>query len=93
MPRTLEQLIKDEFGCDVRYAGFQQVRETFQGKAAWEGTVQIFDLIGHPKANTVYAWRYEQNGETKTVTVLKEPPVDSPHAAVQVAIAAKARHR
>jgi hypothetical protein len=30
----------------------------FEGKTAWQGTVEVFDLIGHPKAKRAYAWTY-----------------------------------
>ena len=68
------------------------VHEFFQGRTAWQGTVEIFDLIGHEKAKRAYAWQYQDGPEEiKTVAVLEIASVDSPQTAVKVAIAAKAR--
>jgi hypothetical protein len=67
------------------------VHETFNGRIAWQGTVEVFNLIGHPKAHRAYAWTYQDHDQNKTVTVLHIPPVDSPQSAVKVAIAAKGR--
>jgi hypothetical protein len=67
------------------------VRGVFNGLIAWEGIVEVFDLIGHPKAKRCYAWSFEDGTQTRSVTALELPPVDSPETAVKVAIAAKAR--
>jgi len=34
------------------------VKEVFEGQTAWQGTVEVFDLIGHPKAKRAYAWTF-----------------------------------
>jgi len=79
-------------GCESRYVESVPVREIFQGRTAWQGTVEVFDLMGHSKAKRVYAWQYQDGpDEIKTVVVLEIPPVDSPETAVKVAIAAKAK--
>jgi len=65
--------------------------EQFEGKIAWQGMVEVFDLIGHPQAKRAYAWTYRDGDQNKTITVLGVPPVDSPQGAVKVAIASKAR--
>jgi|HubBroStandDraft_3_1064219.scaffolds.fasta_scaffold3311913_1 hypothetical protein len=39
----------------------------------------------------VYAWSFQDAKQTRSVTVLELPPVDSPETAVKVAIAAKFR--
>lgn len=91
MPKTLEEVIKAEHGCDSKHVRSEAVHELFEGRIAWQGTVEVFDLIGHPKAKRAYAWQYEEGRETKTVIALEIPPVDSPQTAVKVAIAAKAR--
>jgi len=38
-----------------------------------------------------YAWSFQDGKQTRSVTVLELPPVDSSETAVKVAIAAKAR--
>ena len=54
-------------------------------------TVEVFDLIGPPKAKRAYAWTYRDGDQNKTVAVLGIPPVDSPQTAVRLSIAAEAR--
>ena len=68
-----------------------RVTEEFEGQTAWQGTVEVFDLIGHSKAKRAYAWTYRDGDQDKTVTVLGIPPVDSPQNAVKMAIASKGR--
>ena len=67
------------------------VNEIFEGQTAWQGTVEVFDLVGHPKAKRAYAWTYQDGDQNKTGAVLGILPVDSPESAVKVAIAAKGR--
>jgi hypothetical protein len=55
----------------------------------WDGIVEVLDLIGHPKANRIYAWSQDTgdpNHPKHYVTVLHIPPVVSPQTAVQAAI-------
>jgi hypothetical protein len=89
--KSLQSAIQAMHGCDSRYVESVPVHEVFQGQTAWQGTVEVFNLVGHSKAKRVYAWQYQEGKETKTVAVLEIPPVDSPQTAVKVAIAAKAR--
>ena len=65
--------------------------ESFEGRIAWQATVEVFDLIPHPKAKRAYAWTYRDGDQNKTVAVLGIPPVDSPQTAVRLSIAAEAR--
>ena len=67
------------------------IKEVFRGKTAWEGDVEVFSLIDHPKAKRCYAWYYRDGNKLKYVAVLEIPPVDSAQTAVKVAIAAKAK--
>lgn len=62
-------------------------------QVAWDGTVEVFALKGHPKAKRAFAWTYEENGSCKTTAVLEIPPVDSPQVAVKIALAAKGREK
>jgi hypothetical protein len=89
--RHLQEAIIAMHGCESRYVRSVPVLEVFNGLVAWEGVVEVFDLIGHPKAKRCYAWSFEDGKQTRSVTVLELPPVDSPEAAVKIAIAAKAR--
>ena len=74
----------------VKYYG-NGVVSHIEGRVAWQGTVEVFDLLCHEKAKRAYAWQYYDSGQTKTVAILEIPPVDSPESAVKVAIAARGR--
>jgi hypothetical protein len=87
----LQKAIRETHGCDSRHIESVPVVEQFEGQTAWQGTVEVFDLIGHPKAKRAYAWTYRDGDQNKTIAVLAIPPVDSPQSAVKVAIAAKGR--
>ena len=87
----LQKAIRETNGCESRWEASVRVEETFEGKTAWTGIVEIFSLVDHPKAKYAYAWSYRDGNQDRTTVVLKIPPVDSPQTAVKVAIAAKAR--
>ena len=92
--RYLEELqnaIRTVHGCESRHVSTSRVRGMLEDRLAWQGEVETFDLVGHPKAKRCHAWGDEENGQLHTTTVLELPPVDSPVDAVNVAIAAKAR--
>ncbi len=88
---ALAEVIKGLHGSRASWVESVPVKETFQGKAVWEGEIQVFDLTGHPTATRCYAWPYEVNdsGKRKFFAVLHQPPVDSPQAAVRAAIVAE----
>jgi len=67
------------------------VIEMFWQKVAWDGVVEVFRLAGHPKAKRCYAWSYTEGKETRFVTVLEIPPVESAQTAVRAAIASEAK--
>jgi hypothetical protein len=66
------------------HVGTEIVVEFFRDSVAWNGLVEIFDLKGHPKAKRCYAWSYPVTNDTRYVTVLEVPPVDSAESAVRV---------
>jgi hypothetical protein len=63
----------------------------FWQKVAWDGVVEVFRLAGHPKAKRCYAWSFTEGKETRFVTVLEIPPVESAQTAVRAAIASEAK--
>lgn len=85
---SLRMTIRDLHGCDSTYVRSVPVKETFQGETVWEGTVEVFDLHGHPTADRAYAWSHalDDSERRRFVAVLHEGPVDSPEAAVRAAI-------
>ncbi|MDO8750484.1 MAG: hypothetical protein Q7K03_05000 [Dehalococcoidia bacterium] len=70
------------------------MKETFQGQTVWEGTVQVFELQGHPTASRCYAWSHATQGKKRRfVAVLHQGPVDSPEKAVRAAIVQHVREK
>jgi hypothetical protein len=85
----LQQAIRDLHGCESQYLETVEVTEEFQGKTIWQGDVEVFKIRGHPKAKHAYAWSHvagANDQQTRYITVLELPPVDSPQAAVKAAI-------
>ena len=71
------------------------VKEVFNGKTVWDGIVEVFDLHGHDKANTAYAWSHatdDPSNPKRHVTVLHIPPAVSPETAVRAAIVQEFRN-
>lgn len=77
---SLKKAIFDLHGCEATWIEAVPVKETFQGQTVWEGTVQVFDLLGHPTASRCYAWSHAVEGSEnrRFVAVLHQGPVDSP---------------
>src|SRR5437762_14186322 len=94
-PKEITQLkdaIRATHGCESLHVESVPVKEVFEGQTVWEGTVEVFDLVGHLQAKRAYAWTYPDGAQNKTFAVLGIPPVDSTQSAVKVAIAAKGHH-
>ncbi|MGD1018438.1 MAG: hypothetical protein ABSA12_03880 [Verrucomicrobiia bacterium] len=75
MPRLkpCEQGVAELHGCDSKHVESVPVHEVFRGKTLWEGDVEAFDLIGHPKAKRCYGWTCGEPEEF--ITILELPPV------------------
>jgi hypothetical protein len=82
--------------CGATYSMTVPVHEVFRGQTVWDGEVEVFDLIGHPKAKRAYAWSHREGpndeGE-RFVTVLEIPPAISPVTAVRASIMSDAKKR
>jgi hypothetical protein len=87
----LQNAIRAVHGCESVFVSTNKVRGMLEDRLAWQGEVETFDLIDHPKAKRCYAWGYEEGGEFHATAVLELPPVDSPASAVNGALAAKTR--
>jgi hypothetical protein len=91
----LKVIIHKLHGAKATHRESVPVKEVFQGKTVWDGIVEVFDLEGHPKANTAYAWLHDTGDPDKPdkhVTVLHVPPVVSPLTAVQAFILQEIRN-
>jgi len=87
----IKQAVEASAECPAVHIETVAVVELFRGQTVWEGTVEVFDLKGHPKAKRAYGWAYQDGKETRFVAVLEIPPVDSANTAVRLAIAQKAQ--
>jgi hypothetical protein len=87
--QALQKAILDLHGCEARWVESIPVKEVFEDQTVWEGVVQVFDLIDHPKAKRCYAWSYalESSKKRRFFAVLHQGKIDSPEKAVRVAIA------
>ncbi len=90
---ALSEAIYNLHGCKSTWIESVPVKETFEGEAVWEGVVQVFELIDHPKSKKCYAWSYQadDSGKRKFVAVLHQEPVNSPISAVRAAIIADSK--
>jgi hypothetical protein len=85
----LKDVIHKLHGATATHRASVPVKEVFNGKTVWDGIVEVFDLEGHPKANTAYAWSHvtdDPANPKRHVTVLHIPPAVSPETAVRAAI-------
>ena len=75
-------------GCAAEWVESVPVHETHEGRTVWDGDVQVFDLVKHPKgAARAYAWTHATEGTKRRFhVVLHLPPVDGPVMAVRTAI-------
>jgi len=90
--RLLEKAIRETRACDSYWLESVKVGEHFRGQPVWDTTVEVFALVGHPKARRAYAWMMYRKGEQdRTVVFLELPPVASAQDAVKVAMASKAK--
>ena len=86
IPR-LRRLIKRRYQCNAEHVRSKIVVERAPDGSLWRGTVEVFDLSGHPEANRCYGWVEEANGECIWHTWLNVPPVGSAEAAVRAMLA------
>ena len=90
----LRKAIRDLHGCDSTWLRSEPVRETFEGQTVWDGAVEVFALIDHPKASVAYAWAHETDaGGKRYVAVLNVPPIASAVDAVRASTVAEHARR
>jgi len=90
--KGLQKAIKDLHGCNSEHLVSVSIHETFEGKTAWHGTVEVFTLPDHVTAKRAYAWSYKtDDGEIRYVAILGVPPINSALNAAQAYIVAEAK--
>lgn len=89
----LKQAVEGQHGGTAMLVAMEPVKEVFNGKTVWEGTVHVFDLEGHPAATRAYAWSSPIEGSDKRrfFAVLHLGGIRSPLDAVRAAIVAEHR--
>jgi len=70
--------------CGATWRETMPIKEEFKGETLWQGSVEVFNLSGHPKAKRCYAWTYGDPEEY--ITILELPPVTDAQSAVKVGI-------
>ena len=85
---VIEAAIRVQHKCSPTHRKTVFVHEkTRQNETVWEGFVEVFNIRGHKKAKTCYAWEdVDADGSRKIFTVMESKIVDSPRRAVQAAI-------
>lgn len=84
--RELRLAVERLHSCKARHLRSETVHEVFQGKTAWQGVVEVFEISGHAQAKHCYAWKHwedEGGKHERLVTVLELPPVNSAATAVR----------
>jgi hypothetical protein len=69
---ALKEAIHTAHGCDSEHIESVALIEQSEGKIPWYGTVEVFRLIAHPKAERACAWSYCTGAnQTRCFTVLE----------------------
>lgn len=88
----LQAAVENMHECEARWLRAIPVHEQFNGQTVWQGEVELFELIGHPKAKRAYAWFHATEGtKRRFYAVLEFGPVKDAVTAVRAAIAADAK--
>ncbi len=89
----LKQAVEGQHGGKAVLIDALPVKEVFQSQPVWEGVVHVFNLEGHPKATSAYAWSSPVDGSDKRrfYAVLHLGGIRSPLEAVRAAIVAERR--
>jgi hypothetical protein len=93
--KELRDVIRRLHGAEAKHVQSVAVKETFKDEVVWNGVVEVFDILGHPKANRVYAWAHNVSQPKRfrrQIAVLHIPPVVSPETAVRAAIVQEFRN-
>jgi hypothetical protein len=83
---VLRAAIQFKHQCQPTHRRSVFVREKLDNKTVWEGSVEVFDLAGHPEAKVCYAWQDFMSKGVKIFTVLENHLINTPLRAIQAAI-------
>jgi hypothetical protein len=83
---ALQRLIVELYGCSSEHVETVRVHETFLGKLFWEGDVEVFTVVDHPRSQHCFAWAFERRRKrrrTRLFAVLANGVIRSPLDAVK----------
>ena len=87
---SIQDAIWQTHRCGSAHVESVALVERIREKVVFEGTVEVFNLINHPKSQRCYAWSdKDSSGEESYVAVLEIAPVTSPRTAVLASIVAR----
>ena len=91
----LKQTVESQHGGTATFVQSVPVREKLRGRAAFSGTVAIFDLKNSPSGATrAFAWEQDRpDGSKRYVAILQMDGITGPVDAVRAAIVVDARAR
>ncbi len=89
----LRRAVEAQHGGSASFVESVAVKEVFEGKTVWDGTVAVFDLAGSANATRAYAWSSPIEGSTRRryYAVLHLGGIKSARDAVKAAIVADHR--
>ena len=85
---ALQRIVSEIHGCESVHFVTVRVREVIVDRVVWEGDVEVFEVIGHPRAQRCFAWVPHQasNGEAlRFFAVLETSVVRTPLDAIKFA--------
>ena len=81
---AIQDAIKKGYGFDVVHIKTVPVHLKHEGETIWEGEVEVFTPNpASQKPKAIYCWGFKKKGKIEFVTMLEQPPVDSPENAVK----------
>jgi hypothetical protein len=85
--QELQDVIRRLHGVESEHVESVRVKETFRGETVWEGVVEVFKLVGHPRASHAYAWAHDgEHPKESSVAILHVGPITSAAEAVRAAL-------
>jgi len=91
----LQNQIQELHGRSAQHVESVRVTEMFRGNKTWQGTVEVFDVAGHPKAKRAYCWSHLKgmhDSRREIVAILGLLPVGSALAALRTWIVSDVQH-
>jgi hypothetical protein len=89
---ALQDAIRPLHGVESRHVDTVHVREVHAGQLVWEGDIEVFQLVKHPKAKKAFAWSEATTGARRREGADQIRPLPtSSHALVSVSASTRQR--